>query len=195
MRPDHILIKSPGVARKHLHQMLQENTAWIEKSLARHEQQARFRLEQAFDRGRLLPVVYSDSVAALSRHEDHFVLPAHYAAEEVLTAFKAFYGQQARQHLPARVQHWSEVMNLYPKQVRLKYLKSRWGSCSARGNINLNYRAMQLPCSAIDSILIHELAHLRYLDHGSAFWQLVTRFCPDYDFQHQLIKKLGPQLI
>lgn len=195
VRPDHILIKSPGVPRKRLHHMLQENTAWIEETLSQQQFRAQLCPQQALFLGTPLPLVYTEACEQLQYHTEGFVLPAALPRDAVLLALKNFYAQQARHYLPERLAYWSEQMDLYPQQLRLKYLKSRWGSCSARGNINLNVRAMQLPRAAIDSILIHELAHLRYLNHGSAFWQLVHQFCPDYAVQHQRIKKLGPQLI
>ncbi len=195
VRPDHILIKSPGVPRKRLHHMLQENTAWIEETLSQQYAQARLCPRQALYLGVALPLVYTEACEHFQHHADHFMLPVAMERDAVLRAMKGFYAQQAQHYLPDRLGHWSAQMNVRPQQVRLKYLKSRWGSCSARGNINLNVRAMQLPRAAIDSILIHELAHLRYLNHGPAFWQLVHQFCPDYAVHHQLIKKLGPQLI
>lgn len=194
VRPDHILIKSPGVPRKHLNQMLAENTSWIQETWLQHKQRSQHCPVEAFYFGDLLPVVY-EAMAVPTLENGHFLLPLCSDREGAQDYLKAIYAREAQAYLPQRLAYWSERMELYPKQVRLKYLKSRWGSCSSRGNINLNYRALQLPSGAIDAILIHELAHLRHLDHGSAFWQLVHRFCPDYSIHHQDTKKLGPRLI
>ena len=86
-------------------------------------------------------------------------------------------------------------MGRIPQQVRFKRLKSRWGSCSSKNNINLNYRMIQLPPAAIDAILVHELAHLSHLNHGPLFWQLVHQYIPDYQDHHLEIKRLTPFIL
>ncbi|MCS6819488.1 MAG: M48 family metallopeptidase, partial [Chitinophagales bacterium] len=64
--------------------------------------------------------------------------------------------------------------------VKIKYNTSNWGSCSARGNINISLRLMFAPDDVIDYVLIHELAHLVHHDHSKEFWRLVERIMPDY---------------
>ena len=193
VRPDHILIKSPQVAHSHVQRMLQENSLWIEEKL-QHQQQVIQKLpERAFYLGDSFPVAYGFAQAQLG--DGQIYLPFCEDRTEALTHLKTLYGAAGRQYLPDRLVYWSEKMQLHPKQIRLKYLKSRWGSCSSRGNINLNYRAMQLPIDAIDAILIHELAHLKHMNHGPAFWALVHRFCPQYTHHHQYTQKLGPRLV
>lgn len=79
-----------------------------------------------------------------------------------------------------RVNYWSLQMGLVPKQVQLMRGKSRWGSCSSQGLVRINYRLIFSPVSVIDSVVIHELAHLVHLNHSDKFWTLVFSFCPTY---------------
>jgi len=64
--------------------------------------------------------------------------------------------------------------------VTVRNQKSRWGSCSRRGTISLNWRLIQTPKFVRDYIILHELAHRRQMNHSGKFWQEVERLCPDY---------------
>ena len=65
-------------------------------------------------------------------------------------------------------------------RVTVRNQKSRWGSCSRRGTISLNWRLIQTPAFVRDYIIQHELAHRRQMNHSIKFWQEVERLCPDY---------------
>lgn len=70
--------------------------------------------------------------------------------------------------------------NVPIKRVRVRNQRSRWGSCSARGTICLNWRLIQTPPYVSDYIILHELMHLRQMNHSKRFWQEVEKVCPDY---------------
>jgi predicted metal-dependent hydrolase len=75
--------------------------------------------------------------------------------------------------------------------VRLKYLHSRWGSCSSSSNINLSTRLLFAPEGVIDYVIIHELAHLQELNHSPRFWRLVAEAMPDYQLKEKWLKDNG----
>jgi predicted metal-dependent hydrolase len=81
--------------------------------------------------------------------------------------------KKAKNYIPERVQQLSERHNLKYKQVFVKNLKSRWGSCSSANNINLNLHLMKLPEYLIDYVILHELAHTKEKNHGKNFWNLL----------------------
>ncbi len=93
---------------------------------------------------------------------------------------KKYYLREAKKFILERIQVWSHQMNLHPSQVKFKNQKTRWGSCSSKKIINLNWRLIAAPTEVIDYILIHELAHLAHMNHSSQFWSLVERHCPAY---------------
>jgi predicted metal-dependent hydrolase len=86
----------------------------------------------------------------------------------------------AQQELPARVQELSALHGIEVSRVSVRNQKSRWGSCSRRGTISLNWRLIQTPEFVRDYIILHELAHRRQMNHSDKFWQEVERLCPDY---------------
>ena len=82
--------------------------------------------------------------------------------------------------MSARLIHWAQQMKLAPNKISFRSQKTRWGSCSSRGVITLNWRLIGAPDSVSDYVIIHELAHLKYQDHSKRFWNLVEEFCPDF---------------
>ena len=88
--------------------------------------------------------------------------------------------QLAQSELPARVQELSTLHGIDVRRVTVRNQKSRWGSCSRKGTISLNWRLIQCPAFVRDYIILHELAHRRQMNHSAKFWQEVARLCPDY---------------
>ncbi len=91
-----------------------------------------------------------------------------------------FYLREAKEFLSERLIVWSEQMNLKPQKVSFRNQKTRWGSCSARGHLSFNWKLIACPLFVIDAILVHELAHLKHMNHSSAFWGLVEQTYPEY---------------
>lgn len=79
------------------------------------------------------------------------------------------------------------------KEVKLKYMSTRWGSCSCSGNINLSTRLLFAPDPVIDYVIIHELAHRLEMNHSAAFWSHVARVMPHYQDQERWLKEFGKQ--
>lgn len=87
--------------------------------------------------------------------------------------YSLFYKNEAHLTLPSRVQHYARKMNLHPKEIRFKKMRRRWGSCNSEGIVTLNTMMMQLAYEHIDYIIVHELAHLRHMNHSMEFHALV----------------------
>ena len=87
---------------------------------------------------------------------------------------------RAKIELPARLLEVAEGFGLRVAKISVRNQKWRWGSCSPSGHICLNWRLVTLPNAVRDYVLVHELMHLRRMDHSPKFWALVERACPDY---------------
>lgn len=96
---------------------------------------------------------------------------------------------EAKKILPDRVKELSQRHNLGYKKVFIKNLKSRWGSCSAENNINLNLHLMRLPEKLIDYVILHELAHTKEKNHGKNFWNLLSSLVFDARELNRELKK------
>lgn len=95
---------------------------------------------------------------------------------------------KAVQILPEKTAFYGEKMGLYPAGIRITSAKTRFGSCSGKNRICYSWRLMAYPEAAIDYVVVHELAHIRYKNHGSDFYQLIAQYLPDYKERMALLK-------
>lgn len=106
-------------------------------------------------------------------------------SDEQLTAWR----QRAAAVLPPRVAHFAAIMGVTPAVVKINAARTRFGSCSAAGNLNFSCRLMGYPPEAIDYVVVHELAHLRHRNHGPQFYAFVAKVLPDYMARAALLKQ------
>ena len=97
--------------------------------------------------------------------------------------------RMAARELPPVVVEYAARFQLAVKRITVRNQRSRWGSCSRRGTISLNWRLIQTPAYVRDYIVVHELAHLVQMNHSERFWQQVERWCPDYATAEQWLKQ------
>ena len=101
----------------------------------------------------------------------------------------------ALKDIPARVAKYAAVMGVTVGRITIRSQKSRWGSCSAKGNLNFNCLLMLCPEEIRDYVVVHELCHLKELNHAPAFWAQVERVLPGYKEQCQWLRENGSQII
>jgi len=94
----------------------------------------------------------------------------------------------AQKELPVRVMELASLHGIEVSRVSIRNQKSRWGSCSRRGTISLNWRLIQTPEFVRDYICLHELAHRKQMNHSDLFWRQVKRLCPDYLIAERWLK-------
>ena len=87
--------------------------------------------------------------------------------------------EEARALAVERLAFYGEQYGLTYSRLSIRDQKTRWGSCSSKGNLNFNYRIVYLSRRLLDYIIVHELCHLRHLNHGPQFWSLMQRSIPD----------------
>lgn len=100
------------------------------------------------------------------------------------------YKKQARELVEERLEYFNKYYGFKYNRIAIRNQKSRWGSCSSSRNLNFNYRLAILPFELADYIIVHELCHLREMNHSSSFWQLVTKTIPDYKKRQNKLKKI-----
>src|SRR6185369_1027600 len=88
--------------------------------------------------------------------------------------------EAARVLVHAQLSHFNSFYNFSYGRVSIKDTKSRWGSCSKRGNLNFNYKILFLPPHLADYLIVHELCHLKEFNHSPRFWSLVGQTVPDH---------------
>jgi len=101
----------------------------------------------------------------------------------------------AVQELPPRVLELAGAAGIEVSRISVRNQRTRWGSCSRRGMISLNWRLVQAPDSVRDYIIQHELAHRRHMNHSAAYWAEVARLCPGWELAEAWIKRHGRELL
>ena len=115
-------------------------------------------------------------------------------SEYVKSQMVDWYKKRAFEDLRNRVRHYEAQLNVRAALIRVKSLKSRWGSCSSRGNLSFNWQIVMAPLSVVDYVVAHELCHLVHLNHSSAFWSLLESILPGYRQSRQWLRKNGNML-
>lgn len=101
----------------------------------------------------------------------------------------------ARKVLATKTAFWASAIKVNPKRISIKDQKTRWGSCSSRGNINYNWRIIMSPPEVIDYLVVHELCHLRIPNHSESFWQEVKKFSPLFKQHRTWLRQNGRMLM
>jgi len=102
--------------------------------------------------------------------------------------------KKAKEHLREKCAYFSDIMGLRHGEIRINSAKTRWGSCNRKGDINFTYRLLFVPEEVVDYVVVHELAHLKQMNHSAKFWSIVEQTMPDYrerrkrlrEFEHQI---------
>ncbi len=89
------------------------------------------------------------------------------------------------------IDEYAEKYNLYPRRIRIKTQKSRWGSCGIHNDINLNWLLILTPPKVMEYVVIHELCHIQERNHSADFWALVEKHCPNYKEYRLWLKQNG----
>ena len=97
--------------------------------------------------------------------------------------------------IPQRVAHFAPLVDVTYGRITIRNQHSRWGSCSAKGNLNFNCLLMLTPPEVLDYVVVHELCHRKELNHSQRFWAEVERVMPDYRVYKKWLKENGGALI
>lgn len=112
-------------------------------------------------------------------------------SKEVREMLEHWYRSRAEEVITRRVQHYADQLGWPMPKVLIRNQKRRWGSCNAKGELRFNWRLVMLPLRVLDYVVVHEMAHLKVLNHSPRFWALVEQIMPDYKARHQALHELG----
>jgi predicted metal-dependent hydrolase len=198
---------------------LQEKSTWINRKLdetrARHAQAQSQRMEwrhgarlpllgapvallldpeRRLRAGSELQSVPSAEGDAVPAQQLVIPLPLSATAEQVQAAVQLWLMRHARALFVERLNHFAPQLQVQWRKLALSNAATRWGSAKSDGSIRLNWRLIHFDVSVIDYVVVHELSHLRVMDHSPRFWATVASVMPDYDQRRRLLKaEPGPR--
>lgn len=204
-----LIVKAPWFVSDHeIDAFVRSKADWIEAASARLERErekkeaSRLKLEN----GDILPYLGERRVLSVIR-EDRKRARVTCAMERLLlflpydadyeyrrNALEKWYRKEAAGIIREKAEEYAVLLKVAFEDIRIKDQKSRWGSCSGKGNLNFNWRLVMAPEPVLDYVVIHELCHLRHMDHSEHFWSLVASLCPAYKQYRKWLKEHGESL-
>lgn len=195
-KPDEIRLTLPRkFSKKRINKLIEEKKDWIQAN--QHKIHLHFFQPQTHDSVYIFGQKYTiknkyfkNKKIGVYRHDNQIII-------NVLPEMKKnyhfrrmsnFLKNTAQQYLIPRTHQLSKRMKLNFKKIKLKEQKTRWGSCSSLGNLNLNWRLVHFKTNIIDYVIIHELAHLKEANHSHKFWSIVKKYDQDYKKHRKLLK-------
>lgn len=186
--------------RFEIERILREHERWVLKKLAawaarpvhvmRWEDGETVPLLGANIRLKLIPTERLEGVERAG--DDLLVAARELSPERIQKLVITWYKREALPLFAQRAFHFARLHALPMPQVMLSNALGRWGSCNVRREVRLAWRLLKAPPEVIDYVVCHELAHLRHMNHSSAFWQEVARMCPDYKRLKDELEKADP---
>jgi predicted metal-dependent hydrolase len=121
-------------------------------------------------------------------------IPLARRAGAVRAAVERHWRRLAETELPKRCRELAALHGLLPSRVSVRDQRSRWGACSSRRSITLNWRLLQMPPAVSDYVILHELAHLEHPNHSRRFWRKVAAICPEWRASERWLRQHGREL-
>ena len=100
----------------------------------------------------------------------------------------------AKREIPGIVAEYAQKMGVDYGRITIRHQKTRWGSCSSKGNLNFNCYLMLAPREVLEYVVVHELAHRREMNHSRAFWKIVAQYKPNYEWSRRWLRDVGRKL-
>ncbi len=194
-RDGNLIVKAPlWVSDREIDRFVKSKQEWITSTAKRladaREQEAHRRLslengdELSFlGEKMVLTVVREDrSRAKIKEAAGRLIMTVPYEADYAYKReqLEKWYRRQALPVFLEKAEKFARILGVSFQEIHIKDQKSRWGSCSSKGNLNFNWRILMAPEPVCDYVIIHELCHLVHMDHSDNFWRLVEGICPAY---------------
>lgn len=106
-----------------------------------------------------------------------------------------YLADDAKRIIPERVEYFAKQMGVTYKRITIRSQRTRWGSCSSKDNLNFNCLLMLAPEDVLDYVIVHELCHLKEMNHSKRFWAEVAKVLPDYQLSYAWLRKHGGELM
>lgn len=205
IEPDgRVIVRAPeDTSPEKIEDIVETKRLWIYKNLAEWRDLNATRVIREFRNGegflylgrsyRLLLVADQDELLLLKAGRfclrrdlvDHGEVPAAKAA------FRNYFVTRGFERISQRVGYFAPKVGTTAKKIDVRELGSRWASCSPNGNLAFHWKCMMAPPRIIDYIVVHELCHMRHLDHSDAFWNEVDKVMPDFYERKEWLRKNG----
>ena len=179
--------------------LIESKRKWVLDRTAQYEEYLRLRPRREKTAGDPVPFlgdelrlqIIRDGTDSIVREGNTLVIKTGAAEAPVNEVLRKWYREQAEQYLGERVAVLSRVHTIPYNRVTVRGQRTRWGSCSRRGNLSLNWKLLILPPEVVDYVVIHELLHTLEMNHSKKFWKLVGERCPAWREHEKRLRETG----
>lgn len=208
-RDGNLVVKAPSwVNLKEIEAFVASKQEWITATAARLKRARESAAAQRprLESGDILKFLGENRVLTVIREErsrakvkcvmERLLLWVPYEAdyEYKRAQLEKWYRKQALLVFTQKAEEYAKILGVSFAEIHIKDQRSRWGSCSGKKNLNFNWRLIMAPEPVCDYVIIHELCHLKFMDHSAAFWGLVESLCPHYKQYRNWLKENGGEL-
>ena len=188
-------MRAPRAAAEEIAGFVESKREWILKALQKikaHLPAKKYFVEgeEFFYLGKAYPLRLVNKQLRGVVFKDAFYLPSSLQAK-AKQLLEKWYKNEAKEFLQQRLGFYTEAMGVHHKGMKITSASSRWGSCSAKGNINFSFRLIMAPMEVIDYVVVHELAHLAHKNHSQNFWAVVAQFAPQFKPARKWLNRQG----
>lgn len=157
--------------------ILKEHEKWIKEKLHSFPKREPIQ-DHLLYRGQSIPLVRL-SCQTFEFKDEYFHCPIEWSELEIRSSYESWLREQALQEVRKRATYYEGLLGVKASGIRIGNQKTRWGSCSSKGNISINVRLMLAPPEVMDYVIAHEWAHLVHFDHSKSFWGTVESVYPN----------------
>lgn len=181
---------SPRVSKEYIEEVIYKKSAWINKKLAEYEKEKQAgNLEKMEILGNEYNVKIQykqiNKIDINVTNEVEISLPTQFENEEISTQLKtrikdAIYTKVVFEETKLAMQKYGILTGLNPEKWRIRKINTAWGSCSSNKNITISSNLAKFDRQTIEYVVLHELTHLKYMNHSKEFWKMVESYMPNY---------------
>ena len=204
-----VKVTSPyRVSESYINELLHKKSSWIQKKIADLESKvAKANSPKIFSNGEAffyLGKIFELKICKNSNCKKATVKldginiviysPLSIDTDSIKKTLKQWYVEQFRLIATDRINYYSSKIGVFPKKVTIREQKTRWGSCSSEGNINLNWKLIMASLDVLDYVIVHELCHMIAMNHSEEFWEIVGAYSPQYKDYRAWLRHNGDML-
>ena len=196
-----VLVRVPiDIHKSVIDEFVNSNEKWILEKLIMmrgiNYEKSRFVLDyghKVLFRGKEFTLTETDKNAIIF-HQDLLYIPSGLSRDQIKYLLIKMYNHQAKNIISFKVNFYSKIMNVTPKALKINSASTRWGSCSGKKSLNFSWKIIFAKDEIIDYLVVHELAHIKQLNHSEKFWDEVKKVIPDYNNRRKELTELGIKL-
>jgi len=201
VRNGEVEVRAPlRMPRHDIDRFVSEKEQWIIQSLSKQQSEAAMKESFVINYdslilflGKQYPITQRDGTQA-GFDGGVFYMPPRLSPDQIKFTCVKLYKMLAKVHISNRVAFYSSQMDVIPSTVKINNAMRRWGSCSSRKSLNFSWRLIMANDSVVDYVVVHELAHIKEMNHSVRFWAIVEDILPDYRQRNTKLKELQHRL-